>query len=245
MSLDYREQELQKLYDKYAQSYDALLKESERIICSTEYGYGGEVLHRGYYCPSPVIDIVIGRGSRGRHSKRKNEKKENDYVFYKDKDGRLVMVDTFAEFEDTGRVLYNREFIFYEQGRTVAPQFRFNKGLPPIDIVDLTLCDYEEGRLTQYRRLHMYSYIENGTVVKWMKNRQLDAEDYSYDSSGLLEQSTIGDMLPGYNPGFSHEFTCKFFHDENGYLCAYQAAWGDGDFDPTVYKVPKYKLRKV
>lgn len=267
MSLDYSEQELQELYDKYAQSYDALLEESERIICSTEYGYGGEVLHRGYYCPSPVIDIVIGRGNRGRHSKRKNEKKESDYIFYKDKDGRLVMVDTYAEFGESEKVLHNREFILYEQGRTVAPQFRFKEGSKPINIVSLTLCDYEEGRLTRYRRLYMHSQIENGAFIKEMKNRMLFAEDYSYDSSGLLERSTIGNMLPGYaseffrefarmarnvktippgyTPDLSHEFTCKFFHDEDGFLCAYQATRGNGDFDPTVYKVPKYKMRKV
>jgi len=246
MSLNYKEQELLELYDKYSQCYNTLLEESKRIICSTEYGYGGEVLHRGYYCPSPVIDIVIGRANRGRHSKRKNEKKETDYIFYKNKDGRLVMVDTYGEFRDSGRVLCSREFILYEQGRTVAPQFEFEKGSKPINIVSLTLCDYEAGRLTRYRRLHMHSHIENGTVVKLMKNRQLDAEDYSYDSSGLLEQSTIGDMLPGYTPDFSHEFTCRFFHDEDGFLHAYQEVYDKNKgFEPIVYKVPKNKMRKI
>lgn len=246
MSFHYMERELLEQYDKYSRCYGALLEEREQVICSTEYGYGGEALHRGCYCPSPVIDIVIGGGNRGRLSKRRNEGKGSDYIYYKDKDGRLVMVDTYADFGGPEKVLYDREFIIYEQGRTVAPQFEFMKGSKQKGMVSLSLCDYTEGRIHQYRRLYMPSHTEDGSLVKHMEQRMLFAEDYIYGSSGLLERAVIGNMLPGISPWISSEFTCKFYHDEAGFLRAYQVMYdGKMGFEPIVYKIPKYKMRRI
>lgn len=66
MSLDYMDQELLSLYREYEPCYDKLFDYAQSAICSTEYGRGGEFFHRGYYCPSPILDIIVGNANRGK-----------------------------------------------------------------------------------------------------------------------------------------------------------------------------------
>ncbi len=45
-----------------------------------EIGLGGELMHRGYYCPSLIEDVVVGNTKRGRISKRTTSKAKEPFV---------------------------------------------------------------------------------------------------------------------------------------------------------------------
>ena len=79
--------------------------------CYREYSKGGESTHRGYYCPSPVIDLLIGNVSRGRLLKRRPAV-NYDYIYCLNEARQIIMVDAFATWEDGRKTLYTREFIF-------------------------------------------------------------------------------------------------------------------------------------
>ena len=52
--MDYMEQRLFDLYDKYLYSYDELRKKALAETCYREYYLkGGEGMHRGYSAPAP------------------------------------------------------------------------------------------------------------------------------------------------------------------------------------------------
>ena len=45
---------------------ERVINETSQKVYSYKYGIGGQNLHRGWYCPSIIYDIVIGNASRGR-----------------------------------------------------------------------------------------------------------------------------------------------------------------------------------
>ena len=93
--MDYMEQRLFDLYDKYLYSYDELRKKALAETCYREYSKGGESMHRGYYCPSPVYDLLVGNVNRGRLLKRRPAV-SYDYIYYLNEARQIIMVDAFA-----------------------------------------------------------------------------------------------------------------------------------------------------
>lgn len=61
------------LKEKYIDLYDSYSKQVVRY----EVGVGGELMHRGYYCPSLVEDIIVGNAKRGRIAKRITSRTKN------------------------------------------------------------------------------------------------------------------------------------------------------------------------
>ena len=56
-----------------------------------EYSVGESALHRAYYCPSLILDIIHGNTKRGRATKKKPI--GTDYVYGFDCENRLITVD--------------------------------------------------------------------------------------------------------------------------------------------------------
>lgn len=63
--------ELQYVKSKFKDKYSCLQDTAVKGIIRFEYAKGGESIHRGYYCPSLVYDLVVGNVKRGRLYKRK------------------------------------------------------------------------------------------------------------------------------------------------------------------------------
>ena len=85
-------------------------------VVRTEYGIGGETLHRGYYCPSLIFDIVVGNVKRGRITSNPVYKKRAEYVYGFDRDNRLIV----AEHP------YGKEIISYDGTTVVGCEFSEN-----------------------------------------------------------------------------------------------------------------------
>lgn len=61
---------LKALAAPYADKKEELAREISDSIVREEQAVGGETLHRGFYYPSPVYDIVVGNVHRGNVLKR-------------------------------------------------------------------------------------------------------------------------------------------------------------------------------
>ena len=86
-------------------------REAEKRVQSVRYGRGGECIHRGFYCPSIVEDIVVGNCNRGKILQRSPRRKP-DYTYGFDSDGKLILVR--SESENAW------EFISYEKDREIG-----------------------------------------------------------------------------------------------------------------------------
>ena len=66
-------EELNTIDRQYRGSVQEIYEEGLRQVVRRQYARGGCTLQRGYYCPSPVLDIIAGNKDRGRLLKNSPE----------------------------------------------------------------------------------------------------------------------------------------------------------------------------
>ena len=69
------------------EEHEERMQKCKELVNTYQYAVGGELLHRGYYCPSPVKDIVMGNCNRGKmikHPIKFEQKMMYEYGFCDD-----------------------------------------------------------------------------------------------------------------------------------------------------------------
>lgn len=219
----------QYLYDlknQYQDQFQILEQQAEKHYVLMEYGKGGAVLHRGFYCPSPVFDLIVGNTNRGVLTKHRPKK--FDFIFYKDELDRLIVVDWYSEFGFS-----EREFLIYNGESVIAPTYSV-RGIPGEDALSrIVVCKYSStGKITNYQLLDI------GMDA-------LREESYIYHPvSGLLNRSTLTQSFRGMVNSEAYQF----YHDENGLVKAYQLVRRMSDGSEIMlkkYLIPQFKQRIV
>jgi len=206
---------------EYAGKLDSLKREAQANTHRIEYSKGGDVLPRGFYCPSPTIDLVVGGCKRGRILSRNSLKKSYEYWF--DESNQLI-----------GSVKY-------DQGQYLAPSFEMivrrgnlEIGLEfgPIGDLNLQLCVYDGDRIMEYTS----SLVSSSRTVYdlWLYER------YEYVAGQLVQcdwydysRSSPNGTISRRHPMLRHN-RYRFLHDEDGYINAYtmEELWGDMVMNP-------------
>lgn len=141
------------IINAYKNLYEDLQSQSMHKIVKKEYNYHSFGLHRGFYCPSIIEDIIIGNAKRGIIKTRKSLTVPS-YVFGFDADNNII----------TSQNEHSIEFIFIENDSEIGLTFDNNK-LSLISIVQ-----FENNNLKYYLR----SIIENDNIV------EISKEEYSF-----------------------------------------------------------------
>lgn len=226
----------QKLYEQAVSS--AVRKEYSNNECG---------MHRGYYCPSPVDDLVTGGLKRGKLMKRitKNAKPDHEYLF--DSNDKLVAVNSLLDWKTT-----ETEILIYEDNLVTGITF---------DSYDNSISEISESVYDSDNRIQSFltaSVSQKKSIRTTISDIKL--EKYIYDEVGLYETEIIiytkayriiQDMmkeaiennptvemqlgLPDCETSYQHY---TFFHDKNGFINRYKIMNPYGDEE---YKV----LRKV
>ena len=151
---------LQEVAHTCQKTCNTIYKDLLNDVVRTEYARGGETIHRGYYCPSPVYDIIVGRASRGRLLKdMKRIKKNPDYTFGFNANNELIVIQNS----------FYREFIVRDQHTELS--IIFSK----YSIEAITECRYVGNQIQSY----IYCLFLEGKVDEYRK------EEYSYGDEGL------------------------------------------------------------
>lgn len=139
----------------------------EQTSRKVEYSQKSRYLHRGFYCPSLVLDIVISNAKRGEILNKSNRRNGISNRYEYDAEDRLVRAENFSNGKRT-----STEYIFYREnyiyGVTVD-----NDGIISI----ISEEEYAENHLQSFILAH---YSENGCC------RQMDCEKYDYSKAGGL-----------------------------------------------------------
>jgi ferredoxin-thioredoxin reductase catalytic subunit len=90
--------ELITIRNEYENKFSQLRTSTEKEVARFEYSKGGETIHRGYHCPSLVLDLIVGNAKRGRLLKRKPEFGKYSYEYGFDIENRLIRVRGVNEF---------------------------------------------------------------------------------------------------------------------------------------------------
>ncbi len=125
-----------------------------------EYSKGGEVLHRGYYCPSSIIDIVVGNLNRGRLLKYNQS--TPTFTFGFDAENRIVTVENEI----------GNEYIFYNGEKSIGICFYEDSS-----IFRVSQCIYSNHRIKEY------SVIDYNPYVKQVSEYR--REEYEYNDESL------------------------------------------------------------
>ena len=171
---------------------DTLLEQ----VAVFEYGTGA--IHRGYYCPSPVIDLIVGNLKRGRIVK-KAPKAGYRYAF--DAEGNMLFVDLLQQGD-----VEATEYLFMQNGNRYGITVNNDGELESI-------CEeqFAQGELLRYNLATVYPE-EDGYFCA-----NLHVETYWRDAHGLKE-STKAEYQP-YIQNLD-EYRC-IFERANGFLRSY------------------------
>lgn len=182
------------------------LPKAEHVICETtqkeytyKFGIGGQNLHRGWYCPSIIYDIVIGNASRGRLVKNPQPQTSPSFRYCFNANGTLLRVDEYSN----GKIAAS-ECLLHEnktiKGVTITP--------------DKQLLRYSE-ELYSGSILTQYSYIDYNPCDK--TPYFLHCEKYKLEGNRLICWFAEYGMLT--KSGWSHNYI--FSLDEQGVLQSY------------------------
>lgn len=160
---------------EYDRMVRKLFTDAEKNVAYEKYGRGGETLHRGYYCPSLIEDIVIGNQKRGKILKKAPHKRP-DYIFKFDEDNKLVLAKNLS--------LGENEVIFWEGDEEIGLTISKWDGN---NLCAVTKSKYVDGLLQSYA----YYRVE----VDWERDRfqyvLLDSweEKYTYEQDRMIVEN--------------------------------------------------------
>ena len=187
--------------------YETVFNQIDQTVVRREQATGGGVMHRGYYCPSLVMDIAIGNVNRGRLIKRLRTQKIT-YTYGFDALDRLV---TVVEHTEEGDFF---EYIIYEGNVQYGVQFHHHSWSGEY-LHDISRCCYEKSKLKSYERYVYDDYNKKFSLYQ--------GEFYRY-SKDSLEWEWVevlnGDMR--YIRSLNYKFRI-----EDGVLVDYVTEKGD------------------
>ncbi|MEW9673817.1 hypothetical protein [Ammoniphilus sp. 3BR4] len=186
--------ELVSIKHEYADRLPQLRAAAAEKIVRVTYSKGGEAIHRGFYCPSPVQDLIIGGLKRGRLYKKKIPKLgEYSYEYGFDQDGKLLRVKLAHEFG------FDEEYLIYVGDVEYGLQFNYSGSLKAV-----SRCTYENGKLMKYEQSH----------YELEQYSDLHYEEYRYQGDLLSEVDFFFNIMPQI--GLYEEKRLRVEHDEDG-----------------------------
>jgi hypothetical protein len=214
---------LDSIFKEYQSNCKSLYEKLTDKIYRKEYAVKGENLHRGYYCPSPIDDIIIGNAPRGKILKRVTSRSKPRYEYDFDEEGKLIIARyLYFDVLDVQHI----EIILHNNRCDIGILFwLYENGDITIESVSESVYD-ESHRITSF----MKGYIDCN------KFEEVYYEIYSYNESGLKtaeHYDWIGDIYTGDKYIFKH--------NDEGYLSEYVS-------EPTMFVNDKFQVdikRKV
>jgi len=204
---------MEEVAEKYSSLCFGLKEQYDKEVVSVQFASGDSVLHRGYYCPSLVRDIVVGNCKRGKLLKRASSKETYKYGF--DSNGKMITV------EHSSPLMYD-EIIIHQDQVEIGIAFKELHG-----IIMVSECVYNHGQIMSYTNALYSSFDKFITETK--------KEIYSYSGEGLEKADFL--LIFGSKTLVQH-YQYKFQHDSEGYLSSYtidQIA-KDGSVKPRIWK---------
>lgn len=165
----------------YYQQYNNKIKNMEKnAIDSTvrrEYSKGGDALHRGYYCPSSVQNLITGNVDRGKLITPKNKTKKFSFEYFFDKQDRLVYVKHY----ENGKC-YEHELLIYLPDKVLSIEYEIFDD--EIELSAIPTCIYKDNMIKEYT-FALCCQLDNDPTCT-----EITSEEYAYNN-GILSECLI------------------------------------------------------
>jgi len=182
---------------------ERVISDFQRIITmplTYKYGVGGINIHRGWYCPSFILDIVIGNSSRGRLTNKCRANTKYNYRYCFDNSDLLTVSEMYLD-----GVKRTSEYIIEEKDKRIGFTF-----LNDNKLLRYSEECYEENFLISYRYIdyfevdnvisHLYfeQYKKEGSdlsffITEYDKDVHVSQREYSFttDDEGFFLYYTV------------------------------------------------------
>ena len=196
-------------------------RESLRVTTASHKEYASNAtIHRGYYHPSPVYDLIVGNSRRGRLI-RNSAAINVSHCYYYDDQYRLIRVDSYYQ----GSVSHT-EHLRQDDQMILGFSVDCNGCLSSV-------CReiYDNGRIVSLNLMHCVRTNGQYYCFEYIE------ESYCYDENGLCASNFVV-----YRPGSSYIIYETFeFQRENGRLVSYT----NRAHPDRCYRISKSKQRKA
>ena len=170
---------MERIYEKYSSRFLEIYEEECQKVARREYGNSGKTLHRGYYCPSLIMDIVIGNVSRGRTPSKRIPGKGAEFEFGFNEENRLSIINRPYSYEV---ILYDGLYSLGLHGIGSSSQSAF--------LLMISECHYRDGYIESYstaifdRAKHKVNEL---SIERYKYSQSELIVDYLYFIKGLIE----------------------------------------------------------
>lgn len=177
-------------------------------------------LHRGFYYPSPVYDLIVGNTKRGKVIVQPKATDNITHHYFYDCEMNLFQIDSVYH----GKTSYTEVLI--RHGNEIIGLTTDQNGV----LAAVTKEEYQGNRLRSFIILNCYSTDKCYVCYNYQE------EHYYYDSLGLCSCRFI--ML---SPKSNHLVNAFYeFDRQDGYLTAYMECSGKyPEVDPKRYRITK------
>jgi hypothetical protein len=183
------------------QNVDRIISEAKAKAVSNEFSVKGN-MHRGVYCPSPVLDLLVGGLSKGRILKRVTATSKVTHKYSFDEYSQLLYVESMILDGCTEYLVREGTSIW---GITVDCEGNLSA---------ISEESFFEGHLQRYTYAEIVSDEEHTDCY------QMCSEEYRYDNQGLFSCLRT-EYIPMYNDISKRKLYT--FERRNGYLHSYTA----------------------
>ncbi|MBR1731590.1 MAG: hypothetical protein IJ725_04085 [Ruminococcus sp.] len=218
------------LFEQYAKTYKNTFgfefEKAKEFVVREELSSGSDMT-LGYYCPSPVEDLIVGNVHRGKILKRitKRSKPDTKYGFTED-EKMAVFVDLppegYTDYDVRGFVLYDKSTVTY-----ICFQ-KHEEGIKPEWIAQAE--HDEQGRIVRYTL---------GLFIGF-RCSEIQQEIYSYGNEGI-KNVIMWDYL---SDNCITQEIYRLHHDSEGFLIGFEDL--DSDFwKGHIFEITPSKRRKI
>lgn len=214
---------MQNYIKQYQNSFEAEFDKAQSKVVREEFCTGSDMM-LGYYCPSPVFDLITGNVHRGKILKRITKRSKPCMQYGFSESGRIL---TFVELATEDIKAYDVcGFAVYEECKTTYICFR--KLEEKAELEWIVQAEYDEqGRIVRYT---------TGTFG----GSEISEEIYTYSENGM-EMVTLWACM---SDGSASQDEYKLHHDNDGYLTGYEALNNDY-WKGHIFEIAKSKRRKI
>lgn len=207
---------------EYAQSYDELNKIKNNKTTNIKYSIQSYCIHRGFYCPSPIEEIVVGGIKRGKLTDKIRKSTKNYYKYYFDKDNHMLAAEEYTS-DDFDFSPYAMEFLI-RINNDIEYGFTFHNKWKEITFVSKS--QFENGLIKSYSA-GLYDDNPEKMTIQY--------EKYYYDSNQILTNATFF-YNASLSMGFCDRHDYKFIRNKKEEICKYEVTSEfEGDLSTQIF----------
>jgi len=192
-----------------------------------EFGKGGVLIPRGYYCPSLVDDIVISNVKRGKLLKKLNSNSTYDFVYFFDQADRLIAVQTVGYFNGDLRV-YSEEFLVYNDNDVIGYTYIKVKDEISYSFLYINHCKFDQHQIKEYTHVSLSVPFDLKPLPKQqddyaklpLKVNEIKKQTYEYVNDIL--SVCLQDKFIGFKYNWDRVVRFIFKSNDSGELESYE-----------------------